>query len=154
MNLKKSTNVVHYLRYTIKVKKTNRFYLLDCLVDWLVGWLVALLISTSAIRLYCERAPTLTSDNFTCFHTETERGEHDFCLSRSHYSDTDPISRERIARAGIEPTISSSGVACSTSPPVLPAKKHVCIKVFIFVDHIRATSAGGTILMSPLVISS
>ena len=32
---------------------------------------------------------------------ETERGDHDFCLSRSHYTDTNPTSRERAATAGI-----------------------------------------------------
>ena len=37
------------------------------------------------------------SDIFTCCHTETKRGDHDFCLSRSHYTDTDadPTTRER-----------------------------------------------------------
>ena len=34
------------------------------------------------------------TDNFTCRHTETERGDHDFCLSGSHYTDKDPTSRE------------------------------------------------------------
>ena len=28
---------------------------------------------------------------------ESERGDHDFCLSRSHYTDTDLTSRERVA---------------------------------------------------------
>ena len=45
---------------------------------------------------------------------ETELGDHDFCLSRSHYTDTDPTSRERAATAGIEPGTSSTGVARST----------------------------------------
>ena len=45
---------------------------------------------------------------------ETELGDHDFCLSRSHYTDTDPTSRERAATAGIEPGTSSPGVARST----------------------------------------
>ena len=45
---------------------------------------------------------------------ETERGDHDFCLSRSHYAHTDPTSREREAIARIEPTTSSPGVARST----------------------------------------
>ena len=35
---------------------------------------------------------------------ETERGDHG--LSRSHYTDTGPASRERAATAGIEPRIS------------------------------------------------
>ena len=34
---------------------------------------------------------------------KTERGDHDFYLSRSHYTDTDPTSRERAATAGIGP---------------------------------------------------
>ena len=45
---------------------------------------------------------------------EIELGDHDFCLSRSHYTDTDPTSRERAATAGIEPRTSSPGVARST----------------------------------------
>ena len=43
---------------------------------------------------------------------EEERGDHDFCLSRSYYTDTDPTSRERVAKEGIEPR--TSGVARST----------------------------------------
>ena len=30
---------------------------------------------------------------------ETELGDHDFCLSRSHYIDNDPTSGQRAARA-------------------------------------------------------
>ena len=45
---------------------------------------------------------------------ETELGDHDFSLSRSHYTDTDPTSRERAAIAGIEPGTSSPRVARST----------------------------------------
>ena len=52
---------------------------------------------------------------------ETELGDHDFCLSRSHYTDTDPTSREQVATAGIEPRTSSPGVARSTVPPLLQA---------------------------------
>ena len=32
---------------------------------------------------------------------ETELGDHDFSLSQSNYTDTDPTSRERVATAGI-----------------------------------------------------
>ena len=32
---------------------------------------------------------------------ETEWGDHDFCLSRSHYTDTDPTSRERGSNPGL-----------------------------------------------------
>ena len=41
---------------------------------------------------------------------KTELGDHDFCLSRSHYTDTDPTSRERAATPGIEPGTSSPGL--------------------------------------------
>ena len=45
---------------------------------------------------------------------ETEQGDHDFCLSRSHCTDTHPTSRERAAAAGMESWTSSPGVARST----------------------------------------
>ena len=45
---------------------------------------------------------------------KTEWRDNDFCLSRSHYTDTDPTSRERAATAGIEPRTSTPGVAHST----------------------------------------
>ena len=46
-------------------------------------------------------------------------GDHDFCLSRSHYTDTDPTSRERAATAGIEPGTSRSRALYlrDTAPP-------------------------------------
>ena len=31
---------------------------------------------------------------FTCCHKETGQRDHDFCLSRSHYTDTGPTSWE------------------------------------------------------------
>ena len=45
---------------------------------------------------------------------DTELGDYDFCLSRSHYTDTDPTSRKRVATAGVEPGTSSTDVARST----------------------------------------
>ena len=33
------------------------------------------------------------SDNFYMLPHETERGDHDFCLSQSHYTEIDPTSR-------------------------------------------------------------
>ena len=45
---------------------------------------------------------------------ETERGDHDICLNRSHYTDTDRTNRERATTARIEPRTSSPGVARST----------------------------------------
>ena len=64
--------------------------------------MVGFLTSSSTTRLYRGRAPR-------------QLGDHDFCLSRSHYTDTDPTSRERAAAAGIEPGASSPGVARSTA---------------------------------------
>ena len=48
-------------------------------------WLVGFLTSSSTTRLYRGRVPRLTSDNFlrAAAH-ETELGDHDSCLSRSH----------------------------------------------------------------------
>ena len=54
--------------------------------------LFVFLTSLSTTELYRGPVPRLTSDKFTC---ETERGDHDFCLSQLHYTDTDPTSRER-----------------------------------------------------------
>ena len=53
-------------------------------------------MSFSTTRLYRGRIPRPTSDNF-------ELGDHDFCLSRSHYTDTDPTSRDRAATSRIKP---------------------------------------------------
>ena len=43
---------------------------------------------------------------------ETELGDHDFCLSRSHYTDTDPTCRERAATAGIEISVERLSLTC------------------------------------------
>ena len=68
------------------------------------------LTSSSTTRLYRGRAPR--QERLTILRAathETELGDHDFCLSRSHYTDTDPTCRERAATAGIEPGTSSPG---------------------------------------------
>ena len=44
-----------------------------------------------------------------CCHIDTERGDQDFCLSRLHYTDTDPTSKERTPVEDIEPTTSWPG---------------------------------------------
>ena len=80
--------------------------------------LVGFLTSSSTTRLYLGRAPR--QERLTILRAathETELGDHDFCLSRSHYTDTDPTCRERAATAGIEPGTSSPGVARSTAEP-------------------------------------
>ena len=72
--------------------------------------------SSSTTRLYRGRAPR--QERLTILRAatdETDLGDHDFSLSRSHYTDTDPTCRERAATAGIEPGTSSPGVARSTA---------------------------------------
>ena len=90
-----------------KKKKKYKLYFV-CLFSWffnvLVNYLVISRTGPKTERLTILRAAT----------HETELGDHDFCLSRSHYTDTDPTSRERAATAGFEPGISSTGVARST----------------------------------------
>ena len=78
--------------------------------------LFGFLTSSSTTRLYRGRAPR--QERLTILRAathETELGDHDFCLSRSHYTDTDPTCRERAATVGIEPGTSSPGVARSTA---------------------------------------
>ena len=120
--------------YPIKISKNVVFVLFLPHVFLQVGikqfiWWVCLfclfgfLTSSSTTRLYRGRAPR--QERLTILRAathETELGDHDFCLSRSHYTDTDPTSRERAATAGIEPGTSSPGVARSTAelprPPI------------------------------------
>ena len=90
---------------------------------YMLGWLVGFLTSSSTTRLYRGRAPR--QERLTILRAATheiELGDHDFCLSRSHYTVTDPTSRGRAATAGIEPGSSSPGVARSTAeqprPPI------------------------------------
>ena len=65
--------------------------------------LFGFLTSSSTTRLYRGRAPR--QERLTILRAathETELGDHDFCLSRSHYTDTDPTCRERAATAGAD----------------------------------------------------
>ena len=58
--------------------------------------LVGFLTSSSTTRLYRGRAPR--QERLTILRAathETELGDHDFCLSRSHYTDTDPTCRQQ-----------------------------------------------------------
>ena len=91
-------------------------YLFVCLFGFLT--------SSSTTRLYRGRAPR--QERLTILRAathETELGDHDFCLSRSHYTDTDPTCKERAATAGIEPGTSSPGVARSTAELPRPPLK-------------------------------
>ena len=96
------------MRYVTSPQKNGKFI---CLFVWLVVFLT----SSSTTRLYRGRAPRQSILTILRAATlETELGDHDFCLSRSHYTDTDPTSRERAATAGIEPGTSAPEVARST----------------------------------------
>ena len=92
--------------------------------------LFGFLTSSSTTRLYRGRAPR--QERLTILRAathETELGDHDFCLSRSHYTDTDPTCREWAATAGIEPGISSPGVARSTAElPRPPSRLAITIR--------------------------
>ena len=85
----------------------------NCLFVCLVGFLT----STSTTGLYHGLAPRQSVWQFYVLPHIRHRWEtmsSVFCLSRLHYTDTDPTSRERAATAGIEPAISPPGVARST----------------------------------------
>ena len=56
----------------------------------MIGCFLNILVGT---RLYRGRVPRLKSDDFTCCHTGSERGDNELCLSRSN-TDTDAPSRE------------------------------------------------------------
>ena len=79
-----------------------------CLFVWflnvLVNYLVISRTGPKTERLTISRAAT----------HEIELGDHDFCLSRSRYTDTDPTSGEWAATAEIEPETSIPGTARST----------------------------------------
>ena len=74
---------------------------------WLV-WFLNVLVNYWAISRTGSKTECLTI--LRAATHETELGDHDLCLSRSHYTDTDPTSRERAATAGIEHGTSSPGV--------------------------------------------
>ena len=83
-----------------------------CFFIWLVGWFLNVLVNNWAISQTGPKTEHLTI--LLAATHETERGDHDFCLSRSHYTDTDPTSKERAATAEIKSETSSPGVARST----------------------------------------
>ena len=55
---------------------------------WSFVCLVGFLTSSSTTRVYRGRVPRLTFDNLFAATHQTERGDLDFCLSWSHYTDT------------------------------------------------------------------
>ena len=126
----------HWFAIEIKHELYHRYWLLKHGSH--VGWLFGFLTSSSTTRLYRGRAPR--QERLTILRAathETELGDHDFCLSRSHYTDTDPTCRERAATAGIEPGTSSPGVARSTAelprPPGRYKMQRISVKTIISV---------------------
>ena len=67
----------------------------------MVGWLLNVLVNYQAISRTGPKTERLTI--LRAATHETELADHDFCLSRSHYTDTDPTSRERTATAESNP---------------------------------------------------
>ena len=126
--------------------------------------LFGFLTSSSTTRLYRGRAPR--EERLAILRAATheiELGDHDFCLSRSHYTDTDPTCRERAATAGIEPGTSSPGVARSTAelprPPLLSqtsncsakqANNCICGVFFSFLSVKSSLSSDGLIFYANL----
>ena len=96
----------------------------------LFGWFLNVPVNYLAISQTGPRIERLTI--LRAATHETELGDHDFCLSPSHYSDTDPTRRERAATAGIKPRTSSPGIARSTGwatappPPQLNQSRTFC----------------------------
>ena len=89
-------------------RKSSREMERDAMIVCLFGWFLNVLVNYYVIS---RTGPKIVLPAVT---HETELGDHDFCLSRSHYTDIDPTSRERAATAVIESGTSSPGVARST----------------------------------------
>ena len=85
--------------------------------------LVGFLTPPSTTRLYRRQAPRQSVWQFYVLSNMRQSWETMTCLSRSHYTDTDPTSRERAATAGIESGTSSPGVARSTDWAATPPAK-------------------------------
>ena len=86
--------------------------------------LFGFLTSSSTTRLYRGRAPR--QERLTILRAathETELGDHDFCLSRSHYTDTDPTCKRAGGHSGDRTrdllTRSRRLYRRATAPPVL-----------------------------------
>ena len=63
---------------------------------------------------FAGRVSRLTSDNLTCYHTKAERGDYEYCLSRSRDTDTDPTSRG----GEIMSTVSAGHMILTQTQPV------------------------------------
>ena len=90
------SSVNYPCRYIYIKKTTNNHYSIIKSKSRLIFFLQKPKIR--GIRL--PRIQRQASDNFTCCHAETERGDHDFCLSPSHYTDINQTTRERAGQNG------------------------------------------------------
>ena len=61
------------------------------------------LTSLTATRLSHGQVPRLMSDNLSCCETEIKQENHNFCVRRSHFTDSDLSSRERCSKQGSNP---------------------------------------------------
>ena len=77
------TIVIHHKKTIKSVPQSYRIMVSQC--------------PSTATRLSLERVPTQTSEIFTCCYTETERGDHDFCLFLDSYilTPTQPVGNGR-----------------------------------------------------------
>ena len=82
-------------------------------------YLVGFVTSSSTTRLYRGRVTRRLTILRDATH-ETEWGDNEFCLSRSHYTDTDPTSRERAARPQRESNAGPPHQESSALPTELP----------------------------------
>ena len=67
------------------------------LVGWLVGWLIGCLLACLLACLTSQQHASvsqgrISTNNFTCCHTETEVADQTFYLTQSQYTDTGPTS--------------------------------------------------------------
>ena len=121
------------LCYVMAFKRTGFVWLVGCLVSLRPRQHLGYISDGSQDwRLTILRAAT----------HETERGNHDFCLSRSHYTDTDPTSRKRLVSVGIELTASSPGVARSTDRATPPQKDRIFTPSACCIGSLSYTSRG------------
>ena len=122
--------------------------------------LLGSLTSSSTTRLYRGRGPK--TERLTVLRVathDTELGNHDFCLGRPHYTDTDPTSRERAATEGFEPGTSRSHALYRLSyppPPCPVCSRDLCRRNIIFLPFKRSavTLKKRNILLLSLIFHS
>ena len=81
------------ITYFCALNPCHKFVLTRTNLAWfgLVGWFLNVLVNYKVISRTGPKTERLTILHAATH--ETELGDHDFCLSRSHYTDTDPTSK-------------------------------------------------------------